>query len=99
MPGGAVRRSAAEVVYPIDFRMIVMKNAMAYAGIVEARNMNAGCGNLGKIAGTIDFTTHRSSREADPVGAGGLFWRLSDRPRSRLCLPQRESGSPIRFRY
>lgn len=44
MPGGAVRRRATEVVYPIAFRMMVMKNAMAYAGMVEARNMKAGCG-------------------------------------------------------
>jgi hypothetical protein len=69
MPGGAVRRRATEVVYPIAFRMMVMKNAMAYAGIVEARNMNAEYEKLVKSVDTVGFTTHRSSKEEDPGGA------------------------------
>jgi hypothetical protein len=41
IPGGAVKMRESESEKPIPWRMIVMKNPMAYAGTVEAKNMNA----------------------------------------------------------
>jgi len=40
-PGGAVKMRERESEKPIPLRMIVIKNPMAYAGTVEAKNMNA----------------------------------------------------------
>ena len=45
-PGGAVKMRERESEKPIPWRMIVMKNPMAYAGTVEAKNMNAIVGHV-----------------------------------------------------
>jgi len=83
---------------PIPWRIIVMKNPMAYAGTVEAKNMNAIIRHAQLVLSTRkEAMPYQRARGQDPPNVSTIFARSFYQGWSLLCRPPLGPGSSAKL--